>query len=503
MNTPKLDTRHYFKQSGQVFTPASIVKLMLDFCGYSGKSILKKHVIDNSCGNGAFLYVIVERYIKTFISVYSDKNVLRQELQTFIHGIEIDKKAYTICLYNLDGLVSSFGIDPVDWDIRLCDALDVVDFDGKMDFVVGNPPYVRVHNLDDTYDSVKRFHFANGGMTDLYLAFYELGFRMMKKNSGKMCYITPSSWFNSMAANNMRKYLQKSRNMVGLIDFGHHQLFEGVTSYVTVAFFDNRTLSDSFGYYEYDSMTNTPILVDYLSYRYISLSDCFYFGKKKDLAMLHDIKMSCWPKYVSVKNGYATLSDKIFISLDLPFSEHTIPVLKGSTGKWSRAFFPYDDKGKPLPKDVIFSNENIAGYMEKNKSELLKGKTETDHPDWYLYGRTQALKDTFCDKIGINALIKEISSIKLQKVPAGSGLYSGLYIQTHVPFEAIEDALKSNDFIDYLKIIKKYKSGGYYTYNSKDLEQYLNYKLTKNGFIHQRYKTVRQSTFSSSNSKFI
>ncbi len=28
-------------------------------------------------------------------------------------------------------------------------------------------------------------------------------------------------------------------------------------------------------------------------------------------------------------------------------------------------------------------------------------------------------------------------------------------------------------------MLKNYKSGGYYTYSSKDLEQYLNYKLSE------------------------
>jgi transposase len=67
---------------------------------------------------------------------------------------------------------------------------EVLRYDNQMDFVIGNPPYVRVHNLDDSYDSVKSFSFANGGMTDLYLVFFEKGFQMLKPG-GKLCYITP------------------------------------------------------------------------------------------------------------------------------------------------------------------------------------------------------------------------------------------------------------------------------------------------------------------------
>ena len=40
--------------------------------------------------------------------------------------------------------------------------------DKKMYFVVGNPPYVRVHNLNESYVSVKSFSFAEGGMTPAF-----------------------------------------------------------------------------------------------------------------------------------------------------------------------------------------------------------------------------------------------------------------------------------------------------------------------------------------------
>ena len=42
------------------------------------------------------------------------------------------------------------------------------------------------------------------------------------------------------------------------------------------------------------------------------------------------------------------------------------------------------------------------------------------------------------------------------------------------------DFLQDNEYIYcQSKTLKKYKSGGYYTYNSKDLESYLNYEIQK------------------------
>lgn len=38
------------------------VHLILDTAGYQGNAILQKHILDNSCGDGAFLCEIVHRY---------------------------------------------------------------------------------------------------------------------------------------------------------------------------------------------------------------------------------------------------------------------------------------------------------------------------------------------------------------------------------------------------------------------------------------------------------
>ena len=85
---------HMIKHSGQVCTPDFLVSTILDYAGYISGSILQKHVIDNSCGDGAFLCEIVSRYCEDYISTNSSTNGLRQELETFIHGIELDNVAF-------------------------------------------------------------------------------------------------------------------------------------------------------------------------------------------------------------------------------------------------------------------------------------------------------------------------------------------------------------------------------------------------------------------------
>ena len=42
----------------------------------------------------------------------------------------------------------------------------------KFDLIIGNPPYVRIHNMDS--ETKNEFSFSKKGMTDLYLIFYLL-----------------------------------------------------------------------------------------------------------------------------------------------------------------------------------------------------------------------------------------------------------------------------------------------------------------------------------------
>ena len=466
------------KHSGQVFTPDYLVKNILDEAGYNTpQNILQKHCIDNSCGDGAFLCEIVRRYVNAYYSEHNSYENIQKELKEFIHGIELDPIAYECCVANLNSVFAEYGLSGCEIDLRQGNTLKIHDYDGKMDYVIGNPPYVRVHNLEDNFEEVKTFSFANGGMTDLYLVFFEIGFNMLK-NGGKLCYIKPSSWINSVAGANLRNYILVYHNLLAVIDLGHYQAFKA-TTYTMISLFQKGANNNSFEYYDYNPSKLDKEYICNIPFDEVSINGYFYLADNGTLQTLRNILTTPVSQYVSVKNGFATLADKVFISSELPFDEFVIPIIKASTGKWSKAFYPYDKLGKPLSKDIIFGNKKVADYLEQHKEDLLKGRTETDTPDWYLYGRTQALKDVYSDKLGINTTIKDIKSLKLNEVPSGSGIYSGLYILSHVPLEIIRKIILSNEFIKYIASLKKYKSGGYYTFNSKDLELFLNYNISK------------------------
>ena len=55
---------------------------------------------------------------------------------------------------------------------------------------------------------------------------------------------------------------------------------------------------------------------------------------------------------------------------------------------------------------------------------------------------------------------------------------SNITSEFNIPYEDIKSILISEDFAKYVALLKKYKSGGYYTFSSKDVQQYINYYIT-------------------------
>lgn len=52
------------------------------------------------------------------------------------------------------------------------------------------------------------------------------------------------------------------------------------------------------------------------------------------------------------------------------------------------------------------------------------------------------------------------------------------YVLGNVDYRLLLRIVQTDDFVAYVKSLKKYKSGGYYTFNARELEQYINYQLS-------------------------
>lgn len=469
----------------QIFTPKHVVDTMFNELDYRGSNIRKKHIIDNSCGDGAILTMVVSRYINVCIMCSLSKEETISELETYIHGIEIDETLCIKCIDNLNSIAEKYSLFNIKWDIVRGDAMEVYQYDGKMDYVLGNPPYCNVHHLGDRYDKVKEYKFADGGMTDLYLVFFEIGIKMLNKD-GKLAYITPNSWLTSTAGTNFRNYLRDSKTLLKIYQYGHRKIFDKATTFTCITFLCKTPKTNNSFICERiidDDSKKTIQTVE-------NLDDCMINGKiyltdESTLKILSEIeeinqKTKKNKDRIRVKNGFATLNDNFFIIDDYKDKEDKNVLLTHKASKDERHYFfyPYDENGKPM--SLLDINDDLVSYM---RDRMLDFDVDVENVAWYLYGRTQALNDVKYDKLIVNNLIRRESDVKVKLLLGQQGVYSGFYIPLYDSYKNRSHQLikfiECKEFINYIKAVGKYKNGGYYTFSSKELEAWLNYCVYK------------------------
>ena len=114
------------KQFGEVFTPDKLVNEMLDKLPHEVFTDKDKTVLDNSCGNGQFLFQVMFRKMKHMILGCGRPTYKahKQALST-IYGVELDPKNAEECrLRLLKGSTSQELRDIVDHNIICADGLD-------------------------------------------------------------------------------------------------------------------------------------------------------------------------------------------------------------------------------------------------------------------------------------------------------------------------------------------------------------------------------------------
>lgn len=476
------------KADGRIYTPRHIVQNILDLSGYVGERILKKHVIDNSCGDGAFLTEIIRRYIEAALGTHNSAKQIKADLEKYVHGIEINGQELQKACDNATATADGFGISNVQWDFICDNAIAVHRFDGRMDFVLGNPPYVRVHHLAGSYDAIKQFRFAQEGMTDLFIAFYEIGLNMLRPG-GTLGYITPSSLFNSVAGACLRRFLVEHRQIQAVVDLKHYQPFEA-TTYTTIMILTKNLEERHVAYYEYDAKKECPVFQNHLDHSEFFFDGKYYFGTKEQLNNLKKILAhERSSSFVDVKNGFATLLDEFFIG-DWPFDQFVIPVVKASTSSAAKCIYPYTRTGELIPFKTLAQSRVVKERYLLYKDKLTERSLQKGTP-WYGFGRTQGILDVYRKKYAVGSLIRGVHDVKLVCCEPGTGVYGGLYILTDNTPADLENLLKDDAFFNYIALLGKYKSGGYYTFSSKDLKRYLNYRFSEK----DHFKNVQRRLF--------
>lgn len=103
------------------------------------------------------------------------------------------------------------------------------------DAVIGNPPYVRQERIKPYKDFLGLKYQVYSGTADLFLYFFELGFRSLRRGE-RLGYITSGTYYNSNSAKEFRRYIDEATAFETVINFGENQPFKGAEMvYPTIA----------------------------------------------------------------------------------------------------------------------------------------------------------------------------------------------------------------------------------------------------------------------------
>lgn len=481
---------------GQVFTPKWIVNEILDLIDYQGSKILDKYILEPSSGDGAFLNEIVKRYIESCKNNHLQNNAIKERLEKYIFAVELDETEYKKSIANLNYLVLQFGInEQVNWKIFNENTLDFYkNYIGFFDYVVGNPPYIRIHNLDLTTREILKneFQFSKGTI-DIYLSFYEMGFKLLKED-GYLGYITPNSFLHNSSYQSFRDYLKREKTLKTLIDFKANKIFKGFSTYTAITIFRKNNKSD---FFEYKELIIDKIeLKNKINFNSLSKLDWSFTDVENEnfLRNLEKDKNSTVKDFFDVQYGFATLRDKIFIQKTIPFDDNLVyfngsliekgllkKVVKGSKYKGfvdenEKIIFPYeliDNRYIPITEDKLKKQyPKTYQYFLKNRDELERRDLNKE-TIWYEYGRSQGVQTIHQEKIVLSTLVN--GKIDFFKVPKDVLMYSGIFIVKNKSFsdwKVIENVLKSEEFYKYIRLTGKDFSGGYKSVTSKQIKNF-------------------------------
>ncbi len=122
--------------------------------------------------------------------------------------------------------------NPFNWEKEFPQAMA----DGGFDVIIGNPPYVRIQTLPKEEVAFFNDQYASAtGNYDIYVLFVERALKLLK-SGGLFGMIMPKKFMQTAYGEGLRKFLSEQKAVSRIVDFGHAQVFNDVTTYTCLLF---------------------------------------------------------------------------------------------------------------------------------------------------------------------------------------------------------------------------------------------------------------------------
>lgn len=366
---------------GQVFTPPTIVDLMVGKLFRHRRPMRDDRVLDPGCGAGAFIEGISrwcrERDIEPpyVVGLDSDARLIEEARR----AIGSDGK---VTLTSADFLLGDFG---------------------TFDFMIGNPPYVRLERLSEPERALYRKKFTTAfNRFDLYILFFEKALGSLAPG-GRLVFITPEKYEYTVTGRVLRQLMAEHHvEEIHHIDEG---AFQGLITYPTITTI-NRSGARATRIIRRDGSSITAELPSDGS-PWLSTIEGWSQAAKRDLS-LKDIcvRISC---------GVATGADGIFVMpkdrVPKSLEAYAYPTLSGKQ-LTSRGFqvcdviiSPYDTSGGLVPEEKLRA---FKRYFSRHRDRLnsrycvVAGKRQ-----WYAFHENPPMADILRPKVLCKDIAKE------------------------------------------------------------------------------------------------
>ncbi|MER6310781.1 N-6 DNA methylase [Streptomyces sp. NPDC001657] len=199
-------------ENGEVYTRRWVVDMILDLVGYtSDLDLAEKTIIDPACGTGAFLLGVAERL--STVCRKQGRNLPERGIRAFdllSRNVQSSRNAVTDLL-TAEGWGKGEVENLVTQWIRQGDYL--LEPDHRADYVVGNPPYIRLEDVpDQRMKMYRRNHETMVGRADIYIGFYERALSTLSPG-GVLGFICADRWMRNQYGRELRRLVANNYSM--------------------------------------------------------------------------------------------------------------------------------------------------------------------------------------------------------------------------------------------------------------------------------------------------
>ena len=138
------------------------------------------------------------------------------------------------------------------------------DFVG-FDLVIGNPPYINAIEFKKIVGEQGHSFYKNNyktakGTVDIYIYFFEFGFKILKKNQF-LCYITPNRYLSANYGIALREHLIKNFKFLIVGDFSEVKVFAEASTYPIVSLFQKIELHEKYNFKSFTFVEESKELI--------------------------------------------------------------------------------------------------------------------------------------------------------------------------------------------------------------------------------------------------